>query len=139
MIERIPQTVKGALTQQYADYISHLRKDGELYTLMERGLPTEYGVWKRRKGMFARVDVDAVSKTHKTGRLRHYSSKTPVAAEKWNGIREDYFGRNKDERDERIVGPKSTAFPIHGRRVDTRWKGGTIGQINNSNLHGHST
>lgn len=119
VIERIPQDVKSALAHQYADYIRHLRKDGELYALTENGQPTEYGIWKQRKGKFSRVEIDAVGKVRKTGRLREYSSKTPIEVEKWCGKREDFFGSSKNEPDERIIGPKSTTFPmVEGWHLD---------------------
>ena len=104
--------MKDALANQYADYISHLRKDGEMYALTERGQQTEYGIWKQRKGKFSRVTVDAVGKIHKTGRLRSFTSKTPIKVEKWHGKQEDFFGRSLKKNDERVIGPKSTAFPM---------------------------
>ena len=63
--------------------------------------------------------MDAVRKIHKTGRLREYGSKTPVQVEIWNGKKEDFFGREKNKKDERVIGPKSNTFPaVDGWKID---------------------
>ena len=119
LIDRIPQEIKNTLTQQYASYISHLREDGRLYALMEKGQPTEYGIWQRRNNKFKMVAVDAVGKIRETGKQRNHSSKTPVQAEMWNGRKEDFFGRERGQKDERVIGPKSKAFPMmEGWEID---------------------
>tara|TARA_B110000046_G_scaffold118207_1_gene125009 strand:+ start:2316 stop:6662 length:4347 start_codon:yes stop_codon:yes gene_type:complete len=119
IIEKIPANVKEALGEQHACYIRHLRTDGNLYALTEKGQHTEYGRWKQRKGKFAIMEVDDVGKLHKTGRMREFSSKTPIEVETWDGRKEDFFGRDKVGLDERVIGPKSTTFPmIEGWKMD---------------------
>ena len=51
--------------------------------------------------------------------MREFSSKTPIEVEKWDGRKEDFFGRDKAGLDERVIGPKSTTFPmIEGWKMD---------------------
>jgi hypothetical protein len=60
-----------------------------------------------------------VGKVRRTGRIRDFSSKTPIEVERWDGRKEDFFGKSKTGTDERIIGPKSESFPMmDGWKID---------------------
>ena len=60
-----------------------------------------------------------MGKIRRTGRLRDFSSKTPIEVERWDGRKEDFFGRSKTGTDERVIGPRSESFPMmDGWKID---------------------